>query len=73
LVFFLTYYDGVHAAYSLNSPSGNLVLFILGIGVCMRVPPSGSQQVDFVRFNKIIFGWLIKGFAKAEWFPELSG
>jgi hypothetical protein len=33
-------------------------LVILGIGVCVRVPPSGSRQVDFVRFNRIILGWL---------------
>jgi hypothetical protein len=31
---------------------------IIGIGVCVRVAPSGSQQVDFVRLNKIILGWL---------------
>jgi hypothetical protein len=25
----------------------------------VRVPPSGSQKVDFVRLKKIIFGWLV--------------
>jgi hypothetical protein len=56
-MFFLIY-DGVQAAYSLSSPSANSVFFLHGIGVCMKPPPSGSQQVDFVKFNKIILGWL---------------
>jgi hypothetical protein len=40
-------------------------LFILGIGVCVRVPP-----VDFVRFNKIILVWL--GSGRYGWHPAMA-
>jgi hypothetical protein len=40
-------------------------LFILGIGICVRVPP-----VDFVRCNKIILVWL--GSGRYGWHPAMA-